>query len=504
MARNRPVGCSGDPRYLEIPNVLRTRPITTLIALLLITVPAVGQTDKIPADQLKADFEALYTGLASAHFDLYANRSKEEYDTEFEAALAQLDTSLTRQQASVVFQRFAAFGNVAHARIDYDRADFEAYRANGGKILPLALRIVDGRSYVGENYSGNEDLKTGSEIVSINGRPMPDWLALTARNVSADTPYIAHSLLEFLFPMYLWLEEGPIDSFELELRDGAKGTKRITLAALNREQIEANREASDETFALDSTTREAAMLDGGVAYLRPGPFYNAEKPETPWDNRKFVRFIDESFESFLDAGATRLVVDLRQNPGGDNSFSDPMVAWFADEPFSFASAFRVRSSTEARASNQARLDANPGMTEGASVFFAERYAETPLGDTFEYPIPKTAPRDGKRFDGEVYVLIDRHSYSNAVTVAALVQDYGFGVILGEKTSDMATTYGAMETFSLPATGLVVGFPKAHIVRPSGELRTDGVTPDVPIRSPIVPATNDVVLEAALKYIAEAS
>ena len=70
----------------------------------------------------------------------------------------------------------------------------------------------------------------------------------------------------------------------------------------------------------------------------------------------------------------------------------------------------------------------------------------------------------------------------------------------ERASDMATTYGAMETFALPSTGIVVGFPKAHIVRPSGELRTDGVTPDVPIPSPIVPTKDDVVLEAALKYI----
>ena len=77
----------------------------------------------------------------------------------------------------------------------------------------------------------------------------------------------------------------------------------------------------------------------------------------------------------------------------------------------------------------------------------------------------------------------------------MVQDYRFGVIAGEKTSDMATTYGAMETFTLPATGISVGFPKAYIIRPSGERTSDGVTPDLPITSPIVPAKNDAVLNA---------
>lgn len=481
------------------------RTFTRIIAFLLILPIAPGvigsEPEKIPVDVLRDDFTALYAGLKSAHYNLYANRSKQDYDALFENTLEGIDTPMTRQEASLVFQRFVAYGNVAHARIDYDRSEWDAYQANGGKVFPIYLRIVDGRSFVGENYSGVQRLAP-SEILSINGKPMSEWLELTSRNLSADTPYIAHSMLEFLFPMYLWQEAGPVETFDIEFRDANNEVSEVRIAALSREEMKVHFDAADDAFALDSTTREARMLDHAIAYLRPGPFYNAEAPESPWDNTGFVRFIDDAFNGFLDAGATTLIIDLRQNPGGDNSFSDPMVAWFAEEPFCFASSFRVRSSKEARASNQARLDSHPGMTEGASVFFGQRYATVPYGDTFEYPIPETEPREGTRFDGDVYVLIDRHSYSNAVTVAAMVQDYGFGVILGEKTSDMATTYGAMETFSLPNTGIVVGFPKAHIVRPSGELRTDGVTPDVSIRSPIAPATDDVVLEAALEYLKE--
>jgi C-terminal processing protease CtpA/Prc len=404
----------------------------------------------------------------------------------------------------VLFQRFVAFGDIAHARIDYDRSSFDEYRAKGGKIFPVYLRIVDGRAYVAENYSGNQELPAGGEIVAINGRRMPEWLALTARHLSADTPYIAHSMLEFLFSMYLWEEAGPVDSFDVEVRDAAGATKTVRIAALGRDEMRAQIDASDDYFRLDGTAREAVMLDDEIAYLRPGPFYNAENPETPWDNRDFVRFIDDSFGTFIAADATKLIIDLRGNPGGDNSFSDAMLAWFATEPFRFASSFRVRSSAEARASNQARLDNDPSLTEGASVFFAERYARVPYGESFEYAIPKTAPREGERFNGEVYVLINRHSYSTAVTVAAMVQDYGFGVIVGEKTADMATTYGAMETFALPRTGIVVGFPKAHIVRPSGDPVPDGVTPDVPIRSPIAPTTRDVVLDAVLEHLEQSS
>ncbi|MEE4164242.1 MAG: S41 family peptidase [Woeseiaceae bacterium] len=484
--------------------MLNIRPAVSLPGLALAAAAIAAQPGSIPVPVLKADFGALYAGLANAHYDLYAHRSKAEYDRLFEEMLAGLETPLTRQEAEVLFQQFVAFGNVAHARIGYDRTAFDEYRAGGGRLFPIDLRIVDGRSYVQANHSGNAVLEPGTEILTLNGTPMTDWLERTSRYLSADTPYIAHSLLEFQFPMYLWQDAGPVDAFTLEIRSADGERRSVHVPALTAGQIEAHREAAEASFALDPTAREARMLDGDIAYLRPGPFYNAENPESLWDNTDFVRFIDDAFAGFIDAGATALLIDLRQNPGGDNSFSDPMIAWFATEPFRFASSFRIRSSAEARASNQARLDNNPGQATGVSAFFAERYAAVPYGETFEYTIPEVKPREAGRFDAQVYVLVDRHSYSNAVTVAATVQDYGFGIVVGEKTSDMATTYGAMETFRLPNTGIVVGFPKAHIVRPSGELQSDGVTPDLPIPSPIVPTASDTILEKALARIREST
>jgi len=86
-------------------------------------------------------------------------------------------------------------------------------------------------------------------------------------------------------------------------------------------------------------------------------------------------------------------------------------------------------------------------------------------------------------------------------VAALVQDYKFGTILGEETSDMATTHGAMEQFKLPKTGIAVGYPKARIVRPNGDLRARGVTPDIVIRIPAVETPEDEVLQPRGRHCA---
>jgi len=216
-----------------------------------------------------------------------------------------------------------------------------------------------------------------------------------------------------------------------------------------------------------------------------------------------VTFIDEAFGTFLANGADSLVIDLRNNPGGDNSFSDPIISWIADKPFRFASTFLVRSSNEAAVSNQARLDASPDAAEGVSGLYAKAFASTPRGQTFEFDIPLATPREGARFKGKVYVLVNRNSYSNAVTTATIFQDYGWGEVAGELTADFATTFGAMETFNLPNTGFKVGFPKAYIVRPSGDKRPGGVQPDIVIKTPIVPSDRDVVLDRLVSKIKQA-
>jgi len=191
---------------------------------------------------------------------------------------------------------------------------------------------------------------------------------------------------------------------------------------------------------------------------------------------------------------------VRDNPGGDNSFSDAMIAWFATKPFRFTDAFDIKVSEATIASNAKRLD---GAADSISAKFAAAYAKAKPGEHVRFEIPFAAPRKGTRFTGRVHLLVNRHSYSNTVNVAAIVQDYGFGDILGEETADLASTLGAMETFTLSRTGIVVGYPKARILRPNGDPSARGVVPDVAIATPIAPSAKDTVLESALEWVRRA-
>jgi C-terminal processing protease CtpA/Prc len=301
-------------------------------------------------------------------------------------------------------------------------------------------------------------------------------------------------------PRYVWLERGAVEAFTVAIRksDGRRIERRVP--ARTREEFEAAEAKQAPAFALDWNAREARLLGDGIGYLRPGPFYD-NRPEAahPWDPGAFRAFVDDAFRKFIQAGVHDLIIDLRDNPGGDNSFSDPLVAWFATQPFRFAEAFDIRISEATTASNAKRLDAN---ADSISSQLAALYARHPPGERVRFEIPRVPPRQGERYEERVHVLVNRHSYSNSVMVAAIVQDFGFGRILGEETADLASTYGAMESFALPRTGIVVGYPKARILRPSGDARPRGVIPDIAIATPLGAHEKDIVLEQALTIIRE--
>lgn len=448
---------------------------------------------------LRADFDALYAGLQAAHYDLYAHTGRADYDRLHRDMRADLNRPMSAFEAQVFFQRFAAAGRVAHARLDFPAPALEAFRAGGGGAFPLEVRIDDGRIFVAGNRTGEANVSPGDEIVAIDGVPSARLLARLRAHISADTDRLAYAQLDRMFAPLLWLETGAARTYAVELRTPAGAAVSASVPARTREEMRAAAAAAAPTLSIDPTAREARMLAGGIAYLRPGIFLNYPG-DNLYDTSAFGAFVDAAFAQFIDAGASALLVDLRDNPGGDNSFSDLMIAWFADAPFRFTSDFRIRVSEQTIASNAARLEQSAG--DSISTRLAALYAGASVGDVVHFDIPLVSPRAGRRFTAPVFVLVNRRSYSNAVSVAAIVQDYGFGSIIGEPTADLATTYGAMEHFTLQNTGLVVGYPKAHILRPNGDERTAGVDPDIPIVTPLVEGADDPVLQTALRIVAE--
>jgi len=470
-------------------------------ACILVSLPAAApaQTEKLftPAE-VRSDMEIMYRRLQADAFELYAFTPKPEMDRLYEQLKAEIDHPLTRLEVQTRLELLAAVARQGHTRVEGFYAAWTAYQKAGGKAFPLAIRIVDGRAYVARNSSGLARLKSGDEILEIDGEPAAYWLGRTRRRISAETPAFADSILEYDFPMYLWLEVGSRPNFHVLAKPTDGEAFDLEVPSASAQEMAANAARQPPALDLEHPLRDARILPNGSGYLRPGPFYNEEAKTGAdgWDVTAFRAFIDSAFRTFNAKGVRVLIIDLRSNPGGDSLFSDVMMSWIADRPYQFFSSFKVRVSDDAVAANRDRIEHDAAAAGPISQRYAALYAKSHPGEVVKFSLPLSLPNQTEKFRGRVFALVNRQTYSNAVAVAATIQDYRFGKILGEPTADMATAFGAMEHFTLPATGIVLGFPKAHIVRPNGDARSKGVMPDIAIRFPIVETPEDEVLGRA--------
>ncbi|MGH6613715.1 S41 family peptidase [Sphingomonas sp.] len=463
----------------------------------------VPETAPVSPVDIRADFASLYATLQEAHYDLFAHRPKRDYDAYFHTLDATIRAPMDKAQAARLFQRFMAYGRIGHARIDAPTVDFVTALRGGGKFLPLFIRVDGDRTFLTAPAEESGTIGAGAELVAISGQPIGTWLTRLGGYVSAERSYMAHAQMEESFPALLWMDLGPVESVPVTVRiNGRRVTMPIKAVTFEGRRALARRFPA-ASLKTDFETRDYKVLADGIGYLRPGPFFNtdgkADGPAPSYDASSFRRFIDDSFARIVASGATDLIIDVRNNPGGDNSFSDPMVAWFADRPFRFASSFMLKASAATKA-YYLRQKARAEPVDADLARMMETEARQPNGTRYAYDLPLVAPRAEPRFHGRIWVLANRHSYSNAASVAALVQDYKFGKVMGEETADVASNYASVLYFDLPRTGITVTYPKSHFIRPNGADEVTGVVPDVMLPRQPITGDRDVMLDAALRHV----
>ncbi|HBH25733.1 MAG TPA: peptidase S41, partial [Cytophagales bacterium] len=189
-----------------------------------------------------------------------------------------------------------------------------------------------------------------------------------------------------------------------------------------------------------------------------------------------------------------LIVDLRNNGGGNDSFSDYLISYFADQPFKWNSSFTLKTSAFLKEHVRQHYD----TTE---VFWQEVLAHE-NGEVYPYTFEEYAPQPQKnRFEGEVFVLINRQSHSQSTVAAAQIKDYKFGTIVGEETAEYPTLYASQFQFNLPNTGIPVKVSKGYIVRVNGNKEDKGLVPDVFIKDHLLDE-NDEILTGLLEQLGE--
>lgn len=437
---------------------------------------------KLFSQSVKEDLDYLYKSLQSTHYNLFAVQSKESYDSLYNQLKLSIPIdSLTVLQTVTHFQKLVSFANTGHCEIDFPAQSYIDYAYNGGTVFPLELAFENTKAFVRKNFSTDLQIQIGDELLAIDGMQINEVLQQLYPFVSAERIYFKKAKIEFTsFPRLLFQLNGKKDSWMIQTKNKDNQISKLDVKAVSAIDYETNRNGEVVN------PQKKFQLYGDIAYLNTGQFGSNEA----YGEIVFKKYIDSTFLVIKEKNIKHLIIDLRNNPGGHNAYSDFLISYFAHKPFKWYSEFSVKTSKILK--EQILLQADT----------TDEYSRAILSNTdgkiFNYDFPKYTPiENSRRFKGKVYVLINRQTYSMAAVSAALIQDYKFGKIVGEETGDVPTLYASQFSYTLPQTGIVVKAPKSYIVRVNGSKKLEGLKPDIYIQDHLLDDKDEILDELLL-------
>ena len=453
--------------------------LITLLFFLLFQ--SYGQSNtSFSKEEIRADLDVLRESLQEAHYNLYAYTTAQEFEAAYQRAKGEINQdSISLLETTNIFQRFISVINTGHTEIDFPGQSYREYAYAGGTVFPLEIAFEGDKALIRKNWSGNDSLVlSAEEILKINGKPISEIMGKIYPQLSAERPYLKNAKIEmYSFPRLYWQVFGKQENFEVEIKINGRIKKYSLEGADLIEDYETKR---NEVL---NAQMKLKFYDN-TAYLNPGDFSG--------DQEKYQHFVDSAFVEISDKNSDNLVIDLRNNAGGDNSFSDYLISYFADKPFTWNSRFTLKTSQLLKEHTRKNNDTT-------LVYFRE-ILERDNDEIFPYEFDKYQPQlKDKRFVGNVYVLVNRQSYSQSAVTAAQIQDYKLGIIVGEETGDYPSLYASQFQYTLPNTGIPVKIAKGYIIRVNGSTKEQGVIPDILIKDHLLDE-KDEILEGILEQI----
>jgi hypothetical protein len=275
------------------------------------------------ADAAAAELDELVRLLEQTHPEPYHSVSRSEFRAALDAYAADLP-QLNDSEAVVGMMRVWAL-------LSRDGRDGHQFALpvdeHAGPILPIRVYEFADGLHVTAAAAPHETL-AGARITAIAGVPVDEVLAAVEPLVPRDGPSTVPAFRPILLLRTDVLAglgivgEGPVE-LDVELADGSGRTVALDpmpldayldwAGAFGMSQLPSN---PDLAYLVASAPFTARLLDGGVAHLR----------------YRFIAAPDlAEVRGWLEAGEVdRMVLDLRQNPGGDNTTFAPLLALVRD------------------------------------------------------------------------------------------------------------------------------------------------------------------------------
>lgn len=461
----------------------------TFLFLFLFTTHLLAQPDKTvySVEALHEDWDVFRQELESMHAGLYIYTPQAEMDAAFDHIKSMINRPMTAPEFYPYLATMNPYIKNGHTVIRPSAA-FDEYVATQAPILPLDVHWKDDRLYILRNMTDEEALEPGSYLQAINGKDA--WNEFTdisghwnrdGQNTSFPRGIVARAFAE----IYANFRGFP-QKFELTVVDAQGEVKQVTVDAMPADLRKQKRtERYGEFYPYwDKSQGDALTLEfeDNLAIIKLKHCGNT-------DVRKFMQTIKgqyrKIFTAIIESGVENLVIDIRNNPGGNQYPTIHLMRHLTDEAFQLYDEDYLIGKNLSKHYDAPRFLYN---TLGSLILKKNEdgtYATNDLARIiYGASEPKLEQPSPLQFKGQIYTLTNYASFSAAGYLASMLEQHTNSIFIGEEPGGNANECVAGEAFDLvlPNTQNRVLMQLVHSkIIVDRENNGHGVQPDYPVR-----------------------
>ena len=250
-----------------------------------------------------------------------------------------------------------------------------------------------------------------------------------------------------------------------------------------------------------------SIIDNNRAYLSINSFEFSEEEGFTVNSDDYLKFLNDTFKQLKTSEHNELILDLRQNGGGDPFLLAELLSYLIDETFVLDKKTFARTNTiplkqyilpsQKKIVKEIEWELKEFTKRDDSGLYV--YEPGSVDDVIEI-----IPKDDLLFTGDLKVLVSYSTFSAAGMCSAILKNRTDAITIGQETSGGYTRLCAAADFDyrLPSTGIHLSIPTVGLLTnivneryPAGR----GTIPDILVNERIFQLIEglDPEMEAAL-------
>jgi hypothetical protein len=428
--------------------------------------------------ELNTDFDYLVNSIKETHPSPYSVISEKDFKNKAVFIKNQFDRPLSLKEYYKLIAPFVASLSDGHTSLKFPATSKLLH--NESELFPFVISCNYENSSIKIKEHLNEtfaEIPIESEILSINNIKTKNILETIINNTSGENrEYRLKMGANYMFfgivlNTYFNFSGDFKVSYKYNGKTYSKNIKPVTYNGFK--EILKEKQKNTAQKIIDETPDYSLILKPEIktAIIDFKYFY---------DEEKFKVFLEKTFDSINKIGIQNLIIDIRENGGGNSTLGDMLFQYISPKPFNQFSKTVIKYS-------QLQKDFFEKNCKTDSTYCSTyNYIKTKNNntiETFEDDELIIPLEEEKQFKGKIFLLTGIRTFSSAMNFAQCFKNYSLGTIIGEETGGWIVSYGDKILTQLPISEITLSISqKKFYTIGSKDNDFHGVIPDIKIQS----------------------